>query len=79
MGKQLPQGKAKGLVLNRTNAAVISGAFGPQTEEWSGKPIILFATSCLFRGRKVDCIRVRIPDDVVPAAAQPQAGDAIPF
>jgi len=66
-------GKAKGLVLNRTNAEVIAAAYGEETDGWIGKPIELYPDKTHFGGRLVDCLRVRVP---TPRA---QDGDEIPF
>ena len=50
----------KGLVLNRTNAGAITAAYGDESEDWTGKPVEVFATTTQFRGTTVDCLRVRI-------------------
>lgn len=63
----------KPLVLNKTNANLISAALGTSdTRHWIGRTIVLFATTTEFGGRRVPCIRVR---DRVPAgnAQQRQA------
>lgn len=44
----------KGLVLNRTNALAIASAYGDETEGWTGKPVILFATKVKAFGRWQD-------------------------
>lgn len=78
----------KGLVLNRTNGATIAAAYGDETEEWTAKPITLYATSVLFQGRSVEAIRVRVPKAPKPTPAPghdnprdrgPDIGDDIPF
>ena len=82
--------KEKGLVLNKTNADAISVAYGDDTEQWHGMPIILFATTTSFGGRTVPCLRVRVPrrpaggalTPAPPVAAPPTAtaneeGDAV--
>jgi hypothetical protein len=53
------QGKTKGVVLNKTNANIISAAYGDETEEWSGKGIILFPSETQFQGKLVPCLRVK--------------------
>lgn len=50
----------KGLVLNKTNANTIAGIHGPETDNWHGKQITLFAQEVDFQGRQVLAIRVRI-------------------
>ena len=55
----------KKLVLNKTNAKVIAGLLGYETDDWGGKRITLFATTCQAFGETVDCIRIR--DKAPPA------------
>lgn len=50
---------AKGVVLNKTNATNISEAYGPETDAWIGKPVILFTTWVDFQGKSVEAIRIR--------------------
>jgi hypothetical protein len=53
-------GKKKLLVLNKTNACLISEIF-PVTaslREWVGKRITIYPTQCQLGGETVDCIRV---------------------
>ena len=50
----------KGLVLNKTNANVIAGLYGCETNGWWGKKIALFPTQTEFQGQTVECIRVRL-------------------
>lgn len=52
-------GKEKGLVLNKTNWNNIAFIHGDESDEWEGKPIIIFPTTTDFQGRTVACIRVR--------------------
>ena len=68
------QGKEKGVVLNKTNADTLASAYGEETDGWAGQPIVLFTTSVLFEGRRVQGIRVRIPQQPRRAAtAAPKA------
>lgn len=64
-------GKEKGLVLNKTNAAVIAKEYGDEYNTWGSKPIILFPTVTEYEGKTVDCIRIRIQLDI--------AEEEIPF
>ena len=87
------QGKSKGMVLNKTNCSVISAVYGDETEDWMGQPIQVYPTECDYQGKRMACLRVRIPPRPrqAPAAAPGQAapppppgaeaddGDAIPF
>lgn len=55
------KGKDKGVVLNKTNAATISDAYGDETEEWYDQPLILFSVKTDYQGKVVDAIRCRVP------------------
>jgi hypothetical protein len=57
-------GKEKGVALNKTNATNISAAYGPETDHWIGKRVILFSAWVDFQGKSVEAIRIR------PAPAQ---------
>lgn len=50
----------KGLVLNKTNAHVISDLYGPETDAWVGKKIALYATEVEMGGVTTLGIRVRL-------------------
>lgn len=67
----------KGLVLNKTNSKVISGAYGDDTDMWEGKEIILFPAMVDFRGDSVEAIRVRVPKPAAPPAPAPQIHDEL--
>lgn len=73
-------GKKKGLVLNKTNASAIVKHYGDDSDDWQGKPIILYPSEVAFQGQMVDAIRVRMPTQK-PAAKKPAAatGDDVPF
>ena len=61
------KGATKKLVLNKTNAKVIAALYGTKTEDWTGKAIALFPTTCSGKGGEtVECIRVR-PTAPAPA------------
>lgn len=66
------EGKDAGLALNKTNARSIAEAYGDETDNWRGRPIVLVPSVTEFQGRSVACIRVR-----VERAAM--ADDGIPF
>lgn len=55
------QGKDKGMVLNKTNANNIASLYGPETEDWQGKRIMLTVAWVDFQGRSVEALRVRPP------------------
>lgn len=60
----------KGLIMNRTNATVITNLHGKETDDWIGKRIIIYATSVTAFGKKHDVIRIR---ERVPAAPIPRS------
>jgi hypothetical protein len=52
-------GKDKGLVLNKTNAMMISSLLGADdTDDWIGRRIILRPDMTTFQGKPVQCVRV---------------------
>jgi hypothetical protein len=67
------KGKTKGVVLNKTNATkIVQLAGSPQTEDWDGCRIRLFATETEFGGETVECIRVKAaPPNGARAAVTP--------
>jgi hypothetical protein len=46
-------------VMNKTNMKIIKKWHGKETDNWIGKQITLYATTCKMKGEVVDCIRVR--------------------
>ena len=62
-------GKSSELVLNKTTAAIIAAAFGPETNHWAGRTIELYPTDVLFQGRSVQAIRITATS--VPKVAEP--------
>jgi hypothetical protein len=64
---------SKGLVLNKTNAKVISAAYGDESELWHDKPLILFPAVVDFRGDQVEAIRVRVPKPATTAVLGQQS------
>lgn len=79
------QGKERGLVLNKTNASIISDMYGSETGQWTGKRIVLYPARVEFQGRLVDAIRVQHPGVVQaplpppPPPADARLNDDIPF
>jgi hypothetical protein len=60
-------GAKKNLVLNKTNASALVGAFGDDTDTWTGKSVELFTVRVTFNGRTYDGIRVRTVQEAPPA------------
>lgn len=65
-------GKTKGLVLNRTNANMVSMIYGHDTDQWQGGEIILYPTMAEFRGKQTPAIRIKLPTRQVAPKPQPQ-------
>ena len=67
------KGKEKGVVLNKTNANVLSDFYGDDTDDWFDQPIILFSVMTEFQGKSTPGLRVRIPTakDNKPAKRDP--------
>lgn len=57
--------KTKGLCLNNTNIDVLIDAYGDDIDAMAGKPIILFRTTCSFKGQVVPALRLRKPTEEV--------------
>jgi hypothetical protein len=49
----------KRLVLSKTTAKTIAKIYRPETNDWVGKQIQLYQTTCMAFGEEVDCIRIR--------------------
>lgn len=84
------QGKEKGMVLNKTNAAMIAEITGSdETEDWKGKAVVLHVAKVDFQGKRVDAIRVDHPAPGAVVAPRPKPAqkpiapvdedDSIPF
>lgn len=76
------QGKDRGIVLNKTNAAMIAEIAGSEeTDDWKGVKVTLYPTKTDFQGKRVDCIRVDYPEggQKAPAPPPPVTEDEIPF
>ncbi len=70
----------KGLVLNKTNAGIISDLYGDDSDDWAGKRVTLYATEVQFEGKMVAAIRIKnkAPKEAVkakPAAAAVEDDD----
>lgn len=65
---------AKGLVINATNYKTIRALYGKTAEEWVGKRITIFPTTCRF-GSDPHRPCIRVEPDVPPPAKKSGAGD----
>ena len=63
----------KQLILNKTNARILSDRFGKNPSAWLNKRIGLYATEVPFGGKTTLAIRIRLkgPAPAQPAVAQP--------
>lgn len=66
-------GKAKGMVLNKTNWNNIAKLYGDESDDWTGQEIILFEAMVDFQGDTVPSIRVKGPS--AKAGARPSSAD----
>ena len=64
-------GKDKGMVLNKTNANVISAAYGDDTDDWQDAEIVLFESMVDFQGKTIQAIRCKVPPRKVQREAAP--------
>ena len=55
------QGHTKGMVCNKTNSNAISSAYGFESNDWTGKQLILFQQWVEFQGKSDWAIRVKPP------------------
>src|SRR5262245_32264380 len=77
------EGKERGLVVNSTNFDILADGLGNNTNDWVGHVIVLKGEKVLFKGKRVDSIRVSVP---APQAKQqtkqpdpdPDLNDGIP-
>lgn len=64
-------GKKKKFVCNKTNAKVIAGLYGQETDDWAGQWITLTPREVEFQGDMVMAIRVSLQKPVPPVSAAP--------
>jgi hypothetical protein len=56
------RGQEKGLVLNATNFDILADAFGNNPTKWPGHTIVLKGEKVPFKGKRIDSIRVSVPE-----------------
>lgn len=54
------------LKLNKTNLGTLIDMFGAETDDWAGKEIGLVGAMTEYQGKRVQAIRVALPEDGVP-------------
>lgn len=52
-------GKQKAMILNKTNAKTIAKRYGNDTDDWIGKAVTLYPTTCQAFGEEMECLRIR--------------------
>jgi hypothetical protein len=66
----------KPLVVNKTNYLILAHAFGPNTDTWIGRQIVVSPSMTPFKGKMVETIRVepltnRVASSINGSAHQP--------
>jgi hypothetical protein len=65
------RGKKKGMVLNKTNCKTIAALYGKDADDWIGKAVEIYATTCSAGGgEEVECLRIRPRRPPMPGAGQ---------
>jgi hypothetical protein len=54
-------GHEKGMVLNKTNANNLSNLYGPESDGWIGKSMMLVSTFVDFQGQSTPALRLHPP------------------
>jgi hypothetical protein len=57
------------MVVNMTNAQIIAGLYGDETDDWVGEKIVVFKGRTRFGSKMVDCVSVRGPRPAANAGA----------
>jgi hypothetical protein len=60
-------GEDRALVLNKTNAVTLRDVLGEELDDWAGNPVVLKPDKTDFQGKRVDCIRLAVPQKKAPA------------
>lgn len=70
------EGATKGLILNKTNGLAVAALYGPETDNWVGRPVQMYTAKVRAFGATHDAIRLRSAGTV--SAAPPPVHDAEP-
>ena len=54
-------GKKRGMVINTTNRDNIVPHYGDETDDWCGKPLVLFTEDTHYGGKPCLGLRLRVP------------------
>jgi hypothetical protein len=55
------KGSDKGMVMNKTNSNNVAKVYGPETNGWIGKPIVIATAMTDYQGQSVACLRLYPP------------------
>jgi hypothetical protein len=58
----------KGMVLNKTNSTNIASLYGPETENWIGKKMLLATAMVDYQGKSMETLRLYPPKVSKPVA-----------
>lgn len=72
-------GKEKGLVLNVTRWNCIADLYGDESDDWTGKFVVLAPGKTNYQGKRVDCIDVYPPDQAMQPAPAPRQDPQAPI
>jgi hypothetical protein len=61
--------------LNMTNWDAVASIAGDDTDDWHGHRVELYPTTTELKGKVVDCVRIRAPQQ---KGQKPKAGPAVP-
>jgi len=66
-------GKDKIMTLNKTNANAMENLYGPNTDNWLNKQIMLFTMNVDYQGKQTLGLRIRAPQGFVSGLPSHQA------
>lgn len=73
------QESQRGLLLNRINSKALADVYSPETDRWTGRPVVLIPSRCEYKGEDVDCIRLKVPKIVPVAVTEVVSSQSDPF
>jgi hypothetical protein len=66
--------RGKAMVCNKTNARRIAFAYGPESQAWVGKTVVVFPEMVDYKGQPTWALRIKLPANVMQQMAQAPAG-----
>jgi hypothetical protein len=61
----------KGILLNKTNATTLASYCGQDTDDWTGKQVVIYVAMVDFQGKSTESIRLRQPKPRPQSAPAP--------